>query len=198
MLCFRKDFTLKNCTVKKMKQWSSNDEHLLMFLNKERKKTAILTSATSHEKAATWIMSWFDPEVEAVSQLRSYLFQVVSGQFECLLAELGPHLRRKRNNFDWPGAASSCESSLWGKTILFEYFCITIYSVLVHVLHWCAVRSVIILFWLLSGSTCSTYTYLVQLTLSMNIKTGNSRLRLCVNLILSQQLKTGVFSGFLF
>lgn len=41
-------------------------------------------------------IAWFDPAVEAVLQLLSYIYQDVSG------AELGTHLRRQKNQFSEP------------------------------------------------------------------------------------------------
>lgn len=49
------------------------------------------------------------------------------GQFEVLLAELGPNQRRQRNDFR-PGAMSGCVSEVKKKKVLFYYL---------YIQYWC-------------------------------------------------------------
>lgn len=60
------------------KDASSHNELVLMFLNNKRKEAEILGSFNSHKKAAAGRISWFDPGVESLSRLLSYIFQDVS------------------------------------------------------------------------------------------------------------------------
>lgn len=57
----------------------SHDEPVLLFLNPEKEETKILGSSESQEKAAAGRISYFEPGVEALSQLLSYIFQDVRG-----------------------------------------------------------------------------------------------------------------------
>lgn len=54
------------------------------------------------------------------------------GQFEVLLAELGPNQRRQRNDFR-PGAMSGCVSEVKKKKEKKSIILLFVYSVLVHV-----------------------------------------------------------------
>lgn len=74
-----------------MKSTSSYDELVLMLLNKKRKKWRFWFHPNLKVKATAGIISWFDPGAEAVSRSLSYWLRRSVGQFELVLANLGPH-----------------------------------------------------------------------------------------------------------
>lgn len=57
-------------------------------------------SSKPQEEPAAGTGLWFEPGFEAAARLLLYIHQDVSGQFEFPLAELEPHLRRLRIDFN--------------------------------------------------------------------------------------------------